>query len=161
MATRSPVPIPRLDRSAATAPARRSTVRQSRRRPPFPSGGYAGLVELLASGLTIQTGVPVRQVEYDRRGVRVLTDSTEATAVGTAPAYLAYPRGQYGPEHKRMAREAGYRGACAVVLGFSDLRRADRFELRRMTVKGTESMLRFRARLGLGARIRLREWSPA
>ncbi len=80
--------------------------------------------------------------------------------VGTAPAYLAYPRGQYGPEHKRMAREAGYRGACAVVLGFSDLRRADRFELRRMTVKGTESMLRFRARLGLGARIRLRDGSP-
>ena len=46
-------------------------------------------------------------------------------------------------------------GACAVVLRWRDLGRTDRFALRRMTIKGTEGMLRFRLRLALARMIRL------
>jgi peptidoglycan/xylan/chitin deacetylase (PgdA/CDA1 family) len=69
--------------------------------------------------------------------------------LGVAPQFLAYPRGCYDERHKRLAREAGYAGACAVILHWRDLRRSDRYELKRMTIKGTESMLRFRLRLWL------------
>jgi peptidoglycan/xylan/chitin deacetylase (PgdA/CDA1 family) len=69
--------------------------------------------------------------------------------LGVAPRFLAYPRGLFAGRHKRLAREAGYAGACAVILRWRDLWRSDRYELRRMTVKGVESMLRFRLRLGL------------
>jgi len=69
--------------------------------------------------------------------------------LGVAPKFLAYPRGCYDERHKRLAREAGYAGACAVILHWRDLWRSDRYELKRMTIKGTESMLRFRLRLWL------------
>jgi len=101
---------------------------------------------------------------------RVLTDLDDAEAqhqlaesrrvlaerMGGAPDLLAYPRGFYEERHKRLAREAGYRGACAVILNVGDLRRADDYALMRMPIKGTESMLRFRLRLALAKRIRLR-----
>ncbi len=69
--------------------------------------------------------------------------------LGMAPQFLAYPRGCYDERHTRLAREAGYAGACAVILHWRDLWRSDRYELKRMTIKGTESMLRFRLRLWL------------
>jgi peptidoglycan/xylan/chitin deacetylase (PgdA/CDA1 family) len=85
-----------------------------------------------------------------------LTHSREAlfTKLGVAPSFLAYPRGFYEARHKRLVRESGYWGACAVVLGWRDLRRSDDYELKRMTIKGTESMLRFRLRLALSRRVR-------
>jgi peptidoglycan/xylan/chitin deacetylase (PgdA/CDA1 family) len=74
--------------------------------------------------------------------------------LGAAPSLLAYPRGFYASRHKRLARESGYRGACSVILGWRDLRRSDDYELKRMTIKGTESMLRFRVRVALAGRVR-------
>lgn len=80
-----------------------------------------------------------------------------AERIGEPPAALAYPRGFYGQRHKQLAREAGYDSAAAVILRWRDMRRSDRYELKRMTVKGTESMLWFRLRLGLARRVR---WRP-
>jgi peptidoglycan/xylan/chitin deacetylase (PgdA/CDA1 family) len=74
--------------------------------------------------------------------------------LGRAPDFVAYPRGFYRPEHKRLVREAGYRGACAVALRLRDLRRSDDYELKRVTIKGGESLLRFRLRLWLAGCVR-------
>jgi peptidoglycan/xylan/chitin deacetylase (PgdA/CDA1 family) len=76
--------------------------------------------------------------------------------LGRAAEFVAYPRGLYRPEHKRLVREAGYRGACAVVLRWRDLRRSDDYELKRVTVKGGESLFRFRTRLRLAGLVRHR-----
>jgi peptidoglycan/xylan/chitin deacetylase (PgdA/CDA1 family) len=83
------------------------------------------------------------------RSRRVLVSET-----GVEPEFLAYPRGRFIERHKQLAREAGYTGACAVVLRWSDLWRSEPYALRRMTVKGTESMLHFRLRLALGRFVR-------
>ena len=69
--------------------------------------------------------------------------------LGLAPRFVAYPRGQYTGRHKQLAHRSGYSGACAVILGWGDLWRGGRYELRRMTIKGPESMLRFRTKLAL------------
>ena len=74
--------------------------------------------------------------------------------LGRPPRFVAYPRGRYSGPHKRLAREAGYAGACAVILRWGDLWRSERYELKRMTIKGTESMLRFRLRLALCGLVR-------
>ena len=66
-----------------------------------------------------------------------------------APRFVAYPRGFYTDRDKTLAREAGYDGACAVILVWSHLWRSNRYELKRMTIKGHESLLRFRLRLKL------------
>jgi peptidoglycan/xylan/chitin deacetylase (PgdA/CDA1 family) len=71
-----------------------------------------------------------------------------------APRMLAYPRGLHSERHRELARETGYSGACAVALHWRDLWRSDRYALRRMPVKGTESLLAFRLRLGLGKLVR-------
>ena len=73
--------------------------------------------------------------------------------LGEEARFFAYPRGFYRPEHKQLVREAGYEGACAVILNWGDLRYSDRFEIKRMTIKGTESMLRFKLRLRLGRHV--------
>jgi peptidoglycan/xylan/chitin deacetylase (PgdA/CDA1 family) len=74
---------------------------------------------------------------------------TLADELGAVPQFLAYPRGFYTDRHKRLAREAGYAGACAVILRWRDLWRSDPYALKRMSVKGDESMFRFRMRLAL------------
>ena len=74
--------------------------------------------------------------------------------LGLTPGFVAYPRGFYRAEHKRLAREVGYRVACAVILRWRDLWRADAYAMKRMTIKGTESMSRFRLRLRLAGMIR-------
>jgi len=81
---------------------------------------------------------------------------TLAERLGRPPEFVAYPRGFYEPRHKSLAREAGYRGACAVTLKLGDVWSADSYELKRMPIKGTESMLRFRLRLWLAGQARLR-----
>jgi peptidoglycan/xylan/chitin deacetylase (PgdA/CDA1 family) len=78
-----------------------------------------------------------------------------AERLGAPPGFVAYPRGFYAPQHKVLARDAGYRGACAVILRWRDLRHADWFEMKRMTIKGTEGMARFRLRLALAKTVPL------
>ena len=56
-----------------------------------------------------------------------------------------------------MARRAGYDGACAVILGWRDLWRSDPYALKRMTIKGTETLRRFNLRLRLATSIRYRD----
>lgn len=94
---------------------------------------------------------PLTEIDDDE-AMRQLRRSraTLTERLGVAPALLAYPRGFFAERHKRMAREAGYRGACSVILGWNDLcRPGERFAIQRMTIKGTESMARFRLRLAL------------
>jgi len=93
----------------------------------------------------------------DDEARRQLVESRRVLAdrLGEPPALVAWPRGFYGDRHKALARDAGYAGGCAVILKPADLRRADRFALQRMPIKGNESTLRFRLRLALSRRIRL------
>jgi peptidoglycan/xylan/chitin deacetylase (PgdA/CDA1 family) len=74
---------------------------------------------------------------------------TLADELGATPQFLAYPRGFYTERHKRLARETGYAGACAVILRWRDLWRSDPYAFKRMSVNGSESMFRFRLRLAL------------
>jgi len=85
---------------------------------------------------------------------------TLRSELGAAPRQLAYPYGAFLPHHRQLAREVGYASASATILGWRDLMGADRFGLRRMPIKGTESMLRFRLRLQLAGAVLLRTPPP-
>lgn len=61
--------------------------------------------------------------------------------------FLAYPFGRFTSRTEEIARAAGYRGACAVLLRLRDLGRSERFTLRRLTVKRQDGPLRFPLRL--------------
>jgi peptidoglycan/xylan/chitin deacetylase (PgdA/CDA1 family) len=86
-----------------------------------------------------------------------LSRSTLSEKLGREPKLFAYPRGFYEERHKQLVRAAGYAGACAVILNWGQLRRSDRYELKRMTIKGSESMLRFRLRVALSRRVRFEQ----
>jgi peptidoglycan/xylan/chitin deacetylase (PgdA/CDA1 family) len=83
--------------------------------------------------------------------VRELNDSKETIKkhLGIFPDIFAYPKGLYKPVHKELVKKSGYIAACAVILHWKDLLSADKFEIKRMTIRGTESMLQFRLRLVL------------
>lgn len=124
------------------------------------------LLELQHEGFEIGSHTSTHRSITELSDEQVWSELTEsrrtiADNIGVAPDFLAYPRGRYDAKHKRLAREAGYLGACAVVLRWRDLLRADRYEMKRMTIKGTESMLRFRLRLRLGRWIPFAETEPA
>lgn len=129
--------------------------------PPRPLMSWEQIRELDREGFEIgshtHTHRPLTSLTDDEV-LRELARSRQmlAETLGSAPRFLAYPRSFYRPGHKRIARDAGYSGACAVVLQWKDLRRADDFDLKRMAVKGNESMWRFRARLRLAGLIRYR-----
>mgnify|MGYP006434155271 CR=1 FL=1 len=78
----------------------------------------------------------------DRTAWSEIADSKKVLTekLGVSPKFIAYPRGLYHATHKEMARKAGYLGACAVVFRWKDLAHSDIFELKRMTIKGAESM---------------------
>ena len=108
-----------------------------------------------------RAGYEIASHTHTHRRLTELTDDDARTELershrileqrlGTAPRFVAYPHGFYSARHKRLAREAGYAGACAVILHWGDLWRSDPYELKRMTVKGTESLMRFRLRLARG-----------
>ncbi|OGL45632.1 MAG: hypothetical protein A2161_02925 [Candidatus Schekmanbacteria bacterium RBG_13_48_7] len=80
-----------------------------------------------------------------------------ADNLGAEPKFLAYPRGFYDTIHKQIAKEAGYMGACAVILKWRDLWYSDQFELKRMTIKGTETMFRFKLRLLTSKQVKFNE----
>jgi len=106
-------------------------------------------------GSHTETHRPLTELSDDEvRKELVHSRETLFERLGVAPNFLAYPRGFYEARHKALARESGYWGACAVVLGWRDLKRSDDYELKRVTVKGTESMLRFKLRLALSRRVR-------
>ena len=113
-----------------------------------------------------QTGFDIGSHTQTHRNLTELDDQTAWSEIaaskkllteklGVPSKFLAYPRGRYNAKHKEMARKAGYQAACAVVLHWKDLARSDFFELKRMTIKGTESMTRFKMRLGLSKMISL------
>lgn len=92
---------------------------------------------------------------------RELSDSRQCIEdhIGTTPRYLAYPRGFYNDRIKQMVREAGYKGACGVILKWRHLLGSDPFAIKRMPIKGTESMRRFKLRLKLAAQVPFRQKS--
>jgi len=122
--------------------------------PARPLMDWTQLRELQDQGFEIgshtDTHRPLTEIDDDE-AARQLSSSraTLTEKLGRAPELLAYPRGFFDERHKRMAREAGYLGACAVILGWGDLRPGERYAIRRMTIKGSESMARFRLRLAL------------
>jgi len=106
-------------------------------------------------GSHTETHRPLTELSDDEvRGELMHSREALFEKLGVAPNVLAYPRGFYEARHKRLARESGYWAACAVILGWRDLQRSDDYELKRMTVKGSESMLRFKARVALSKRVR-------
>ena len=120
------------------------------------------LRELQRQGFEIgshtETHRPLPELDDDEaRAELVGSRRALAEALGAPPQFLAYPRGSHLPRHKLVAREAGYAGACGVILGWRDLAPTDRYALRRMTIKGSESMLRFRLRLALCRLVRLHD----
>jgi peptidoglycan/xylan/chitin deacetylase (PgdA/CDA1 family) len=107
-------------------------------------------------GSHTHTHRPFTEIDDDEvRDEALRSRETLGERLGVAPEFLAYPRGFHEERHKEIVRSAGYTGACAVVLKWGDLRRADPYALKRMTVKGDESLLRFRTRLALGRHIPL------
>ncbi len=132
--------------------------------PPRPLMSWDQIAELHRAGFEIGSHTHTHRslTELtDREACLELKESREVLMdkLGTNPEYLAYPRGFYEARHKQMAREAGYNGACAVILKWRDLLHSDRFELKRMTIKGTESINRFGLRLQLSKVIPFTEQS--
>jgi peptidoglycan/xylan/chitin deacetylase (PgdA/CDA1 family) len=66
--------------------------------------------------------------------------------LGRAVPHLAYPFGEYNPEVRSLARDSGYRTACAVRGGFSGTE-DDSYALRRIAIGGGDSLLDFAWRL--------------
>lgn len=59
---------------------------------------------------------------------------------------FAYPGGWYGSRERNLVAEAGYSAACSCEPGINT-EHTDRFELRRVAVSSTDSLLDFRAKL--------------
>ena len=70
-------------------------------------------------------------------------------AVGHPVTAFAYPFGAYDRTVRRIVAESGFRAACTTVGGWN-LPGTDDFELRRIEVRGTDSLLRFALTLALG-----------
>ena len=126
--------------------------------PARPLMSWEQIEELHEAGFEIgshtETHRPLIELpDEEARGELVRSRETLFEKLGVAPNLLAYPRGFYYARHKRLARESGYWAACSVILGWRDLKRSDDYELKRMTVKGNESMLKFKVRLALARRV--------
>ena len=131
--------------------------------------------ELVALMNRAEAGDPAAQIElgdHYESGDVLERDDAEALKWYREAAQQGHLEGQYsmgvmifsgrgqsedrveGAKWIRKSAEAGYLGACAVALRWRDLLGADPYAMKRMTVKGTESMARFRLRLRLGGMIR-------
>lgn len=127
--------------------------------PARPLMDWKQLRELQEQGFEIgshtDTHRPLTELEDTQAALQLnRSRATLTQQLGREAELLAYPRGFFADKHKQMAREAGYRGACAVILGWNDLRVGERFAIRRMTIKGRESMARFKLRLALTRAVR-------
>ena len=128
--------------------------------PARPLMSWGQLAELQRGGFEIGSHThshrPLTELSEDEaRSELVQSRRLLKRELGAAPEFLAYPRGFYRPEHMRLARAAGYLGACAVILRWRDLLRCDAFALRRMPIKGNEPMSRFKLRLRLSRAVPL------
>lgn len=126
--------------------------------PARPVLGWDDLRALSAEGFEIGSHThrhrPLTTLTDDEaREELALSRATIAERLGGAPAQFAYPRGFFRDEHRRMVREAGYDGACAVILHWRDLWRSGRWSRMRMPIKGTEPASYFRWRLRLACRV--------
>ena len=120
--------------------------------PPRPLMDWDQLRALAAAGYEIGSHTHTHRELPRLTDDEVAGELRESQAIleaelGATPTWLAYPRGRYSSSHKAAAATAGYHGACAIALKYRDLGYGDRYELKRMTIKGTESMTRFRLRL--------------
>jgi len=66
--------------------------------------------------------------------------------LGRPVVHLAYPYGEYTSEVLRLAKEAGYRTACAVRGGFAGVD-DELYALRRIAVGGSDSLVDFACRV--------------
>jgi glycosyltransferase involved in cell wall biosynthesis len=85
------------------------------------------------------------EVEAEVAGSRAELEA----ALGSPVTAFAYPDGKADPEIQDAVREAGFLGACTTVPGHNRLA-ADPYALRRLEVRGTDSLIRFALTLWLG-----------
>lgn len=78
-----------------------------------------------------------------------LARSELESALGVPVTAFAYPDGEAGPEIQEAVREAGFLGACTTVSGRNRLA-SDPYALRRLEVRGTDSLIRFALTLWVG-----------
>jgi peptidoglycan/xylan/chitin deacetylase (PgdA/CDA1 family)/glycosyltransferase involved in cell wall biosynthesis len=89
----------------------------------------------------------------DPDAVRVEVNGSRAdlaAATGAPPDAFAYPFGESNAEVRDIVREAGFEAACGITSGHNRPA-TDSFDLRRVEVRGTDSLLRFAATLIVGA----------
>lgn len=101
-------------------------------------------LECGAHGLTHSqlTELPLEASQFEMtESKRILEEQ-----LGRPVRHMAYPYGAYNAEVRSLAKEAGYRTACAVRGGHSGTK-DDRFALRRIVVSGSDSLLDFACRL--------------
>lgn len=131
--------------------------------PPQPLMGWEQIITLHKAGFEIEshthTHKPFTTLSHGDV-LRELTTSREILAdrLGTSPDFVAYPRGYYHARHRKMVRETGYMGACAVVLGVRDLFRSDPFGLKRIMIMRKTSLSQFWLRLRLAGVIPLKHF---
>ena len=75
-----------------------------------------------------------------------------ANKLGAAPGVIAYPQGAYRTRQRRLVKQAGYESAYSVMLSWKDVFREDRYSRKRLTVKGTQTLDQFAARLEFASR---------
>jgi peptidoglycan/xylan/chitin deacetylase (PgdA/CDA1 family) len=66
--------------------------------------------------------------------------------LGRPVQIFAYPGGWYGKRERALVAEAGYSAACSCEPGVNT-EHTDRFELRRMAISSTDSLLDFKAKV--------------
>lgn len=69
--------------------------------------------------------------------------------LGVSTDHFAYPYGDFNDSTVKMVIEAGYKSACLVKSGFNS-KKDSFFELRRLDIFGTDSLLQFAIKVALG-----------
>ena len=77
------------------------------------------------------------------------------TALGVPVTLFSYPYGEKSPEVEQAVVEAGYLAACGIDPG-RNRPACDLYDLKRLEIRGTDSLFRFAATLWLGGRRRRR-----
>jgi peptidoglycan/xylan/chitin deacetylase (PgdA/CDA1 family) len=69
--------------------------------------------------------------------------------LGVSTDHFAYPYGDFNDSTVKMVIEAGYKSACSVKSGFNS-KEVGLFELRRLDIFGTDSLLQFAIKVAFG-----------
>jgi glycosyltransferase involved in cell wall biosynthesis len=80
-------------------------------------------------------------------------------ALGSPVTAFAYPDGKTSPEIQEAVRAAGFLGACTTVPGHNRLA-VDPYALKRLEVRGTDSVIRFALTLWVGETHRTARLAP-